>query len=430
MANLSISNFLSIKKADIRLKRINIFIGPQAQGKSIISKLVYFFKELPSSIVEAAIEDKDKRQFDALCRDRFVNIFPTYAWEKTQFLIVYDSGFHAIFIENQRVGNSFKFTITYTSSINKALSAGRKIGRTEVVFDTELNSVSRVRSSAGEVRKAIVNILYKDSSWPRAEQTIYIPAGRSFFSNLQKSLFSFISSNIPIDYFLKAFGSIYELAREPAFVRQVMRDRPKSVAKLVEDLLCGKYMSIKGQDWIVNETSRVSLSNSSSGQQEVLPMALILSTWPYAGASIFKRSFIIEEPEAHLFPIAQGQVVSLIAEAYNAASHGDFVITTHSPYILTALNNLIQASNAHISLGVGNSADVFEIIPQNQMVDFDDVTAYMVDKGSVKAILDDEYRLIQAESIDAVSEYFSGKFEQLISLEMKAFEMNAGGEPI
>ena len=419
MASLSISNFLSIKKADIKLKRVNIFIGPQAQGKSIISKLVYFFKELPSSIVEAAVEDKDKRQFDALCRDRFVNIFPTYAWEKTQFLIVYDNSFHAIFIENQRVGNTYKFTIKYTASINKALSVGRKLGRAEVVFDSELNSVSRVRAGIGEIRKSIVGVLYKDSSWPRAEQTIYIPAGRSFFSKLQKSLFSFISSNIPIDYFLKAFGSIYELAREPSFVRQVLRDRPKSVAKLVEDLLCGKYISIKGQDWIVTDSSRVSLSNSSSGQQEVLPMALILSTWPYAGANIYKRSFIIEEPEAHLFPIAQGQVVSLIAEAYNAPSHGDFVITTHSPYILTALNNLIQASNAQISLGVSNSEEVYDIVPRNQLVNFDDVTAYMVDKGSVKAILDYEYRLIQAESIDAVSEYFSERFEQLIALEMK-----------
>ena len=88
MATLSISNFLSIKKARIELRRINVFIGPQAQGKSIISKLIYFFKEFPAEVIEGAYQDKDKRQFDSGMRSKFEKIFPSYAWEKNAFLIV------------------------------------------------------------------------------------------------------------------------------------------------------------------------------------------------------------------------------------------------------------------------------------------------------------------------------------------------------
>ena len=420
LATLYISNFLGLKKVNISLKRINVFIGPQAQGKSVISKLIYFFKELPSSIFDASMDGKDKRQFDALCKERFLSIFPLYVWESTPFLIFYDFGSYTVSIENSKINSSkCKFSFTYTDSISKALVAGRKAARGGVNFDVDMNVSSRVSPALREqVWQAVSNVLCKDSVDKKIAQLIYIPAGRSFFANLHKNLFSFISTNIPIDYFLKEFGAVYERTRGDFFQNQVSRSRPKYVLKLVEELLCGTYLSEKGQDWIVGGNGKVSLSNSSSGQQEVLPMAMVLSTWPFIGSKFFKRSFIIEEPEAHLFPIAQGRVVTLISEAYNSGSNGDFIVTTHSPYILTALNNLIQASNAAKSLSKERLAEIYRVVPKSEMVDFDDVSAYMVDKGVVNSILDEEFRLIQAESIDAVSTHFSSKFEKLLELEM------------
>ncbi|MBH3339061.1 AAA family ATPase [Pseudomonas mendocina] len=53
MANLTVNNFLSIKKAVLELKRVTILIGPQAQGKSLITKLVSFFKDIPYMVYEA-----------------------------------------------------------------------------------------------------------------------------------------------------------------------------------------------------------------------------------------------------------------------------------------------------------------------------------------------------------------------------------------
>ncbi|WP_460408894.1 hypothetical protein [Pseudomonas amygdali] len=91
MESLSISNFLTIKNARMRLLRINIFIGPQAQGKSIISKLIYYFKEFPLDVFDSALEAHDKRQFDSANKEKFEKIFPAYAWEKNAFLIVYDN---------------------------------------------------------------------------------------------------------------------------------------------------------------------------------------------------------------------------------------------------------------------------------------------------------------------------------------------------
>jgi predicted ATPase len=51
--SINISNFLVIKKADIEIKKINVIIGPQANGKSLIAKLLYFFKNSSNNFISA-----------------------------------------------------------------------------------------------------------------------------------------------------------------------------------------------------------------------------------------------------------------------------------------------------------------------------------------------------------------------------------------
>ena len=50
-----IENFLGIKKIDLKLNKINILIGQQSIGKSVCSKLLFFFK----SLIAAEIKPKD-----------------------------------------------------------------------------------------------------------------------------------------------------------------------------------------------------------------------------------------------------------------------------------------------------------------------------------------------------------------------------------
>ncbi|MEJ5279467.1 AAA family ATPase [Pseudomonas sp. MYb541] len=432
MEKLIIEDFLSIKKAEVNLKRINIFIGPQAKGKSLISKLISYFKEVPVALQEAGIDEKSKRQFDADLRAKFESIFPRYGWEKSNFNISYTCGSYSISISHGKVNSQYKWCVKYSESVLKSLSLARKIYKKAMSSeDGDGKYLYKIRSNAiRELRDAIVSSLYADAPDKKLEQVFYIPAGRSFFANLQKNVFSFISSSIPIDHFLKEFGAIYERTRERGFLEFSISKRPKSVEKIVNDLICGSYLSEKGQDWIVSPQGRVNLSNSSSGQQEVLPMAMVLSTWPYAVGPSFTRSFIVEEPEAHLFPIAQGQIVSLIASAYNARDGlGSYTITTHSPYILTAFNNLIQAGNVLAKSSEKEQFDkLFSVVPPEQVVRFQDVTAYFVDKGVVKEIMDHGMRLIDASAIDNVSEHFAQRFETLIDLEMELEQHSEGAE--
>lgn len=422
MPTLTVENFLVIGKANIEINRINIFIGPQAQGKSLLTKLIYFFKWLPQGVFEAGVAEKGKREFDKDILEKFESIFPKYAWGDSEFSLSYACGNYWVVITNEKIGQNFKLKIWYCEDLAKSLVNARKVAKKSSAYEDDYSFQSRARTSS-EVRSSVISTLCNFTE--KLESVIYIPAGRSFFANLQKTVFSFLSTSAPIDYFLKEFGAAYEQVRDEGFISFVKaKGRNKAADKIVEELIRGKYISEKGQDWIVSGATKVNVANSSSGQQEALPLAMALSTWPYIPVKQTFRSYIIEEPEAHLFPVAQGQVVSLIANAYNgpeARSH--YVITTHSPYILSAFNNLIQAGNVKDSLKgeKGDSVrlkELFEIVPDSQIVNFKDVSAYYVDRGGVRSIIDYDLKLIDANAIDEVSNVFSERFEKLVEMEV------------
>jgi AAA15 family ATPase/GTPase len=64
MEKLIVSNFLNLKDIELDLNKFNIIIGPQAQGKSVLAKLVFFFKDFWQDYRSSILEQKNKTDFD------------------------------------------------------------------------------------------------------------------------------------------------------------------------------------------------------------------------------------------------------------------------------------------------------------------------------------------------------------------------------
>lgn len=145
-------------------------------------------------------------------------------------------------------------------------------------------------------------------------------------------------------------------------------------------------------------------------------MLLVLSTWATRRA-MRPTTFFIEEPEAHLFPVSQRRIVDLFSRLYNANGH-NFVLTTHSPYILAALNNLILASKLIAETHDSTGKQVRDIIGGDLAVSVEEVSAYTVQDGTLINIIDQETGLIGASVIDSVSDEFDRVFDRLVELEL------------
>lgn len=435
MEKLIIENFLNIKHIEIEIADINIIIGPQAQGKSILAKLVFFFKDFWYNYRISILRQQNKREFDRSIIQEFQEIFSQYSWKDNCFKLEYHLDKYEIILENKIVSKSTKLNLSYSEDLSRARN----------------NIIKNTKQSTKNGQLSLLSFIFEDSEeidlllsfsdsnldfirLDNLEKPIFIPAGRSFFANLQKNIFSFLVGNISIDYFLKEFGSLYESIKSTysdTYSSSLHTDQEKQqeiknkqdIRNLVNLILSGEYRSEKGEDWIYHGTDRrrVNLSNASSGQQEALPMLVILSTLPFTTfAKITKHLFLIEEPEAHLFPSSQKSIIELISLIFNITQRKNrFFITTHSPYILTALNNHIQAKNTYNALASypDKQKEVFKIIPENQMIDIAYVKAYTLEQGELKSIINDDTQLINAEAIDITSVELGEQFEQLLELQ-------------
>ncbi len=284
--------------------------------------------------------------------------------------------------------------------------------------------ISRFQFSFG-LKREFLKFVREEFNQISTFSQLYIPAGRSFFAHLKNSIFTFLSESNTVDPFLTDFGTFYEKIKSPITL-EIINNQALEYKKLYteinllnEKILCGQYLQKDGEDYLkLKEGRTIAISNSSSGQQETLPLIIIMRTLALVESSIAGNSVYIEEPEAHIFPAAQKSIVELISTVYNARKDSiQFFITTHSPYILTAFNNLLQAGILSIDATEEKIEEISRYVPKTRFLKPGEVAVYSLENGYCKSIIDEQTGLIDTNIIDEVSNELAIQFDQLLELE-------------
>lgn len=419
--SLKISNFLIIKKADINIKKINILIGPQANGKSVIAKLLYFFKDSSNLFVNAIKNKYDKRKLDSDFIDDFEDKFPRYSWEGTEFSILYTlSNLTIEIIGKRKAGGKTKLSVIFCDELMKNFKSKKSVYNKKIEEIKRDQEVPSKRPITMLERHAFIdNVLEPLRNGEFSgyfSNSVFIPASRSFFANLQKNIFTFLASNLEIDPFLKEFGSVYENSKrwyKDDLIIKRNRKLSHELYKSLDAIIGGDYEFSDEKDWIVNKSRRINLANASSGQQESLPMLLVLCVWPMMRPRNEHDMFFIEEPEAHLFPTSQSHIISILSVLARELNT-NFFITSHSPYILSALNNFIMADDC-IKSGSIDLAEFQNVNGVGYPISFEDISAYTINMGKSKDISDYEYRMIGSDMLDSISEHFENVMNTMLA---------------
>jgi len=424
---LIVRNFAGIKDLEIEIKRINILIGPQASGKSVCAKLLFYFKNFVWEILSVVENEQTKRTLDSNYSKTFEEYFPPDSWGKQDFFIRYEIS--NVFIEVSRKQDAKgRISLSYSDFFKKELTDLRnflkKVREKSSEITAKYDSFDRLYLTTQILRDYLVESLPESICREAAFNQLFIPAGRSFFANLQSNIFSFLSSNNALDPFLRSFGSTYEGIKRARLTSRVDRgekytkDIQEEINRLIDKSLCGKYVNEKGKDFLdMADGRRISIANSSSGQQETLPLTIMLAALPFLASSRGGQTVYIEEPEAHLFPSAQRNIVELIATVFNYRKEQlQFFITTHSPYVLTALNNLLQAGLLYQESSPDIQHQLEQIVSRYKSLDVSDLSAYVLMNGKCNSIVCPETGLIDARVIDSVSDELAIEFDKLLNL--------------
>lgn len=192
-------------------------------------------------------------------------------------------------------------------------------------------------------------------------ETVYIPAGRSMITLLSDQppvLFTDPNRQLPaLDYCTNAYihrilslrqsfaNGLEGLLKQEIETTDKHLNLPvlKHMMQLTEKILKVRYCYHAGEEQLlldVDETVKsIKVNFASSGQQETV---WVLNLLFYYLLEDKLSCILLEEPEAHLYPDSQKYVVEAL-ETFASAGN-QVIVTTHSPYILRELNNLLYVS--------------------------------------------------------------------------------------
>ncbi|MEA5617052.1 AAA family ATPase [Cronbergia sp. UHCC 0137] len=469
MQKITITNFGAIKYAEIEIRKILVLIGKQASGKSTIAKLIYFFKSLKDDLFTQIYHDTQKDYFDtdsdliSPIRDKFYNFFGSTFYLpdfeiKFHYSIKEDKFLKLSIDENKRLTTNFSPNFLNDNFIISASNIKRLIQQL-----LNVNNIRRKQlqlfDEEEKIRYAqqlsiLLNVLFESHQ----NNALFIIAGRNatvsysdlfekyLFASVQRTLEentkqSFKRKEQTIEEILMLKFMVNVEAIKDAFKKfenfegliesyeekESARQKLHIIKNNINKILKGEYrIDNLGEKIVFNEGTEeyVYLSNASSGQQEsirILQDVFINILYNY------KILRILEEPEAHLFPIAQKQLIELLALMVNHNDDNQLIITTHSPYILTVFNNLLFA-NRVVKKNPSAESEVTEIIPKDCWLDACDFSAYSLGNESIleekdycESIFNNEKGTIKQNYLDTVSEILGDDFQALYNIHAKTF---------
>ena len=424
MERIVINKLGPIKHCDLIINDFMVFTGPQASGKSTIAKSIFFFKNIKNLMLLQinkrffvggdVIKLSTRKGLLKEIRSIFLQTFgSTWGMDNRMSIEYYytDDIYIKIRLKNDPFAPNYIW-IDFSEKLIEFLDSYDEI---------QLDILTHARNN-GDIKRNIDNFFGDDS------EIIYIPAGRSMmtlFSTQLMFMYSVMNDDQKrsLDYCTQNYlerimqlkpsfsSSVQSLIKDKLELTDAKIDKKnlQQCAELMKNILRGEYRNVDGEERLqVAEDKYVKINFASSGQQEAV---WILNVLFYYLLNNKKSYFIIEEPESHLFPNAQKLMTEFISLAKNGGNK--ILLTTHSPYILGTLNNLLYANK--ISKEVDPNV-VTDIIDAGKWLDFGKMAAYYVERGDIQGCLDDEFEAINNEIIDGASEKINADYEKMVEL--------------
>lgn len=378
MKKLIVKNFGPVTDAEIEIRKMNLFIGEQSVGKSTLAKLIAVFTDYIHLWLLLTMKEQAWKQV--------VEVYELASFCNDSYSICYE----------EKAGD---FTISVSIS-PKEVTATCSAGDNSITEPSEL--FAKILARKPIFHPVNVNDLMGKGANAALEyfrNTIYVPAERILANTMSRMLPVLHATKTTLPRTLTNFLIDLFNARDkypqldiPMFDVSFERGENSDMVRLKE----GTVLPLK---------------NASSGIQSTLPLLLVIT---YCINDTEYASYVVEEPECNLFPQKQIELLKFLISV-TIPSERVLTITTHSPYLLSALNNILYAGEQAESLTLDGQNLLAEIIDKSLWLKTSDCSVYSL--GSVinqgvycQSLIDPETGLIDYNSLDGISIQTSEEF--------------------
>lgn len=390
MKHLVIRHFGPIKEADMDLRRVNIIIGPQSSGKSTILKIACFCDWMERQI--ELTQNPDKYCDSNFFIENLIGFHKLEGYLQQETYIRY---------ENDAV--SFDYSEKNKKCTFKWNEAKRwKYKRTKIAYiPAERNLVAAIPNWY-QVNMNKDNILDFMKEWEfarkaflKGEQILDLPVKYEYNAYNQGDRIK-LENGKELDLTVASSG-LQALTPLHVMLRYLTSEYYKEAHTNVEQDMLRQNL---------HEVVAKECAGLTKGEQQNIIDTILT---PH------HTDLFVEEPEAHIFPSTQKSFVYSLVEMLNGNVQHTCFLATHSPYILTAFNNIILAGET-MAMSKEKADKVSVIMPKRQTLCYDEVAAFEMSNGRNHSIMDEDFRLISADAIDAASQEISNDFDYLLNI--------------
>lgn len=436
-AKLIVKNFGPLKDIEIEVREMVTFIGAQASGKSTLAKLLSIFEDegfRRDEIISFEDELKKYNILSYLREDTIINYSNTKIGESPFEFSYKDNNFeknNILFtlsivknfkdkLGEQLVENFKDLIVTHLNlhyliyrkdflqifktpqQQNKFNEIIKNNKRHQKISSEEIDEILKILGEK-PTQETLINLfenIFKIFPDVYLFDSIYIPSERNFLHLISENTLGLINNNVQIPKHLLNAGQEYEKAI------QSIKELPLNIIdKKIKYKREGKTSYIYH-----NENEKVDLLQSASGLQSVVPI-LLLVEYSKSLKEKYNFNFVVEEPELNLYPKAQHELIKYLIKNC-LFDRKNLILTTHSPFVLASINNLLLAYDK----GQTHPKEVSKIIKKESWLNPINFIAYELKNGKAKKIMNDKLGQIAENMIDSVSDTFADEFNKLLDL--------------
>ena len=380
MSKITIQKVGPIDELSLDLNKINIFIGPQSSGKSTIAKIISYCQWVEKRfILDGKYNDNFAERFMEFHRisDSYFQEESYIKYESDNTIIEYKGYSHEQSIN--RVSNGLKYINSkniYIPAERNFVSAIENLRKYKRGNDNIMNFVydwAEIRDNYPlEHKYPILNLdvsYYYISELDTDMLSLEAQEKSLTLNHASSGLQSLVPLLLPLEYMttqlfdLKTMESVDEKSEIAElfflYFNQLIDDK-KRREEIKLDL---------------NKKKSVTLNND-----EYRKLFNVLKNRKEYHFS----QFILEEPEQNLFPETQKELMYyMISKIVDDKRDHRLILTTHSPYILYALNNCMMASLVYEKM---KTEDKRKIKCHSSLMDPSKVSIYQIRDGKIESI--------------------------------------------
>jgi predicted ATPase len=373
MKNVKIHNIGAISDIELNLNKINVIIGPQSSGKSTIAKIISYCQWVEKRTV---LDGEYKYDVFEQLLD-FHRLDTNYFSDNSCF--EYQSDYISISYKGKKLEQTIELKqskFEYQKSKNIYIPAERN-------FVSVIPNLNKYNETNDNIMSFVYDWSSAKYSFTKQRKLPILNLDIDFYNDEEKNESAILClqkehKEISLRSGSSGLQSVVPLIVIIEYLTNIIYTEEHSLSVNEIKAMEHSFSSDEFIAYIVSKLQTVKMVDKENIQKTVNDILKKRNSY-------YATNFIIEEPEQNLFPKNQKDLIYYIFNKLNSEKDNSLLITTHSPFILYAINNCLMGAVIANKL---SKEERLEFESKDSWISPDKVNLFQIDEnnGTISSI--------------------------------------------